>query len=197
MRSIRPAIEELEKAFESFVPLFGREMPRPVITVQSKGRMNALGWFWKDGWANGEPGKLPEINLSAEHLAREPEKIAATLIHEMVHYANALDGVRDCTGHQYHNRQFKERAESVGLVVERIGGRGWATTSLSEGLRGVVREAGLKPEPFSLFRQDQEAGPAKTWMRKWRCDCTNIRAATEVRARCEKCGNTFMLQGQT
>jgi len=31
-------------------------------------------------------------------------------------------------------------------------------------------------------------------MKKWSCDCTNIRAAVEVEATCNKCSNTFKLQ---
>jgi hypothetical protein len=58
MNTIRPAIEELERAFRELVPVFNREMPLPVITIQSKGRKNALGWFVRDKWSN-TVGKLP------------------------------------------------------------------------------------------------------------------------------------------
>ena len=75
MNTIRPAIEELERAFRELSPVFKRNMPLPVITIQSKGRKNALGWFVRDKWSNTN-GKLPEINICAEHLARSPEDIA-------------------------------------------------------------------------------------------------------------------------
>src|ERR1041384_3014123 len=100
MNTIRPAIEELERAFKELAPVFKRDMPLPVITIQSKGRKNALGWFVQEKWSNTK-GKLPEINICAEHLARSPEEIAEVLLHEMGHYANALDGIPDCTVRQY------------------------------------------------------------------------------------------------
>ncbi len=45
MNSIRPAIEELERAFRELAPVFGREMPLPVITIQSQGRKAPLVGF--------------------------------------------------------------------------------------------------------------------------------------------------------
>jgi hypothetical protein len=130
MESIRPAIEEVERAFRELTPLFKRDMPLPVITIQSRGRRSALGWFARDRWSNTK-GKLPEINICAEHLAQAPEDIAGVLIHEMCHYADALDGVRDCTVRRYHNENFKKRCDQIGLVCEKMRGRGWANTSLS------------------------------------------------------------------
>jgi len=118
MDSIRPAIEELERAFKELAPLFKREMSLPVITIQSRGRKNALGWFAKDRWSNTK-GKLPEINICAEHLAQSREDIAGVLIHEMVHYADALDGIHDCTVRQYHNENFKKRCDQVGLICQK------------------------------------------------------------------------------
>ena len=145
MNSIRPAIEELERMFNAFVPLFGQEMPLPVITIQSKGRTEALGWHCQNSWQNGDPDKLTEINLCAEHLGRPVEEIAETLLHEMVHHANSLDGVSDCTSRQYHNKHFKTRCERIGLVCKKAAGRGWAETSLSDALKAKVLRSGDKP----------------------------------------------------
>jgi hypothetical protein len=194
LNSIRPAIEELERAFHRFAPLFGREMPLPVITVQYRGRKNALGWFSDHRWGNGPDGDLPEINLCAESLARSVSDIAGTLLHEMVHYANALDGISDCTVRQYHNRWFRQRCDEIGLVCERMAGRGWAQTSLSPELRAMVDEIQLDANAFGLFRHSAGAKKAATKMKKWRCGCTNVRAATDVAAVCHKCGLEFTLQ---
>lgn len=194
MTSIRPAIEELERMFVAFAPLFGRDMPLPVITIQTKGRMNALGWHWKDKWQNSGPGRLTEINLSAEFLSRPTDDVSETLLHEMCHYANSLDEISDCTSRQYHNLHFKARCDQIGLVCEKYPGRGWAKTSLSDELRARVRAASVNADAFSLFRAGTTTVKGATRMKKWRCSCTTLRAAVQVEAICIKCGLAFTRQ---
>jgi hypothetical protein len=196
MNSLRPAIEELERIYVAFAPLFGRPMPLPVITIQSKGRKSALGWHCKDKWQNAEPGKLAEINLCAEHLGRSVEEIAETMLHEMAHHANSLDGISDCTIRQYHNRHFKQRCEEIGLICQKHPSRGWATTSLSDGLKIRVATLNINANAFTLFRTTPSASKAETKMKKWRCSCTTVRAAVPVDAICKKCGLEFRLQSR-
>lgn len=190
--SIRPAIEELERAFRAFAPLFGRELPLPVITIQTTGRASAYGWFHPAMWQGSDGGDLPEINICAEHLSRGVEEIAETLIHEMSHFVNALEGVTDCNREQYHNKAFKDRAESVGLVVAKMGRHGWANTTLSPELRARVADLRLDPEAFALFRRRQARTAAVSRMRKWTCACPVIvRCAVELCATCDECGEPF------
>src|SRR5438093_4632718 len=120
-------------------------MPLPVITIQGRGRRStAVGWFRNGKWHNGKPQGLPEINICAERLNRPLEEIAQTLLHEMCHYANALEGIRDCSGN-YHNRKFKDRCASIGLIcrLSEISGHGWSETSLSPSLREIVLRVNL------------------------------------------------------
>jgi len=172
--------------------LFQVAFPKPVIAIQTKGKKNALGWFVGDKWENAVDKSIAEITIAAEHLKGEPEDIAETLIHEMTHYANNLAGVKDCSSFQYHNKQFRERAESVGLVVER-GPRGWAYTKLGPELLEKVKSAALDPQAFSLFRTGVKPQKQPTKMKKWSCGCTNIRVATAVEAVCHHCGQPFLL----
>jgi hypothetical protein len=194
MDSIRPALEELERMFKEFAPLFEMEMPLPVITIQSKGRKNALGWHARDRWQNSKPELLTEINLSAEHLGRPVEEIAETLLHEMVHYANNLNGISDCTARQYHNLHFKARCDDIGLICEKHPTRGWAKTSLSDTLKNKVQAVNINADAFSLIRKTDKHEKATPKMKKWRCLCTNIRAAVPVDAKCNQCGLEFKLQ---
>lgn len=194
--SIRPAIVELERAFTELRSLFKREMPLPTITIQSRGRKSALGWFAPNRWQDGEPTPtIDEINICAESLAEHIEEIADTLIHEMVHYANKLDGIKDCSaGGQYHNKRFRDAAIAVGLLVEK-GPRGWAHTSLSPELRERVASIKLDPAAFAICRHQCQHQKQETRMKKWRCRCTIIRAAVEVNAQCRVCGCEFKQQG--
>ena len=150
--SLCPAIAELERAFRAFCDLsFKRQMPLPVITIQTRGRSSVLGWFSKEKWKNGQAFKLPEINVCPEYLCKDVEQIAQVLIHEMCHYANYLDGVQDCSSSQYHNRRFKYRCESIGLVCIK-GRKGFAYTRLSPELAAVVRRVLLNPAAFRMYR---------------------------------------------
>lgn len=68
--TLLPAIDELERAFLEAVPLFGEDtyLPLPVITIQSRGRRQALGWFSGERWANGLEIELLRLpNYPAEH----------------------------------------------------------------------------------------------------------------------------------
>jgi len=131
---------ELYRAFDFFNDRFmENDLPKVVITIQEAGRRNALGWFGKSFWSDRVCGDgVSEINFSAEFMYRSPEAILETLLHEMAHLKNAVDGVRDCTSGQYHNKHFKNTAEKFGLTVERGGNKGYAFTSLDEeGLKAV------------------------------------------------------------
>jgi hypothetical protein len=192
--SIRPAIAELERAFGAFAVLFKREMPLPVITIQTRGRRRALAWYAHEKWRNGKPGGISEINLSAEDLAAPVPEVAQRLLHEMVHYANALDGIEDCSHNQYHRKSFKERCEAIGLLCEKMGGYGWAQTSLTPALADIVEAAGINPEAFSLFRTHCDHTKVGSRMKKWRCGCTTIRAAVQVDATCNRCQQRFLIQ---
>jgi hypothetical protein len=112
----------------------------------------------------------------------------------MGHYANALDGIPDYTVRQYHNQNFKKRCDEIGLICRKMRGRGWADTCLSMELREKVALVNINPEAFSLFRAGVKKKKAETNMKKWRCSCTNIRAAVLVAATCNRCGLEFRLQ---
>jgi hypothetical protein len=195
MRSIEPAVRELERAFWALAPLFPEvEFPQPVIVIQTRGRRRMLGWFCRDKWGNESDQGISEITITAEHLRGPAEEIAGTLVHEMTHYGNHILGVKDCSSNQYHNKHFKTLAESVGLVVTR-GPRGWAYTTNGPELLGQIQALRLDPDAFTLFRKDREKQKAPTKMKKWSCGCTNVRAAVDVEARCKKCGRDFLQRG--
>ncbi len=195
MPSIKDAIEELERAYSMLVPRFDIEMPRPIITVQSAGRKTCLAWFSQKRWkSNTVRMDMCEINFSAEKLSRATVSICETLIHEMVHYANFIKGIKDCTQNQYHNARFKALAESVGLGVERMPNKGWASTYIrSDDLYTFIDEqVNLNPSAFDIFRvcEIKKEAP-KNRLCKFTCGCTNVWAKTNVEARCERCDKAF------
>lgn len=203
-RSIRPAICELERLFLAFSATFqdelfsrfkGENAPLPVIAVLPKGRHNAMAWFAPHRWENGGPERIPEINICAEHLKGDPYTIANSLLHEMVHYANWIDGIKDCSGSQYHNRKFRDSCQRIGILCDYHSKRyGWAQTSLSDELKARVDELNVDESAFRLFRATDARKRAGSTLSKWTCGCTNVWAATQPDLTCNKCGKRMILE---
>lgn len=136
-------INELYRSFYFFNEHFcNNELHEPLITIQGdKRRGSTYGWFGKNFWeenVGSERKKVNEINLTAESLHREPEAVLETLLHEMAHLKNAQNDIFDCTKTQYHNDKFKKAAESFGLGVSRMRGKGWAKTHLDEKAKEAI-----------------------------------------------------------
>jgi len=192
-------IWELERIYSSLADEFGKRLQgsfsftRPLITIQSRGRQNALGWYSHNRWSRTEEGVdgLAEINICAENLHQNPIE---TLVHEMVHYSNAFNGIRDCSSNQYHNKRFAETAVVFGLTVEKSDKHGYAHTEISPALQDILDNV-VKPDygVLDLYRKSPSkmAGKAPTKMKKFSCGCTNVRCAVALDAVCGVCGGTF------
>lgn len=182
---LMPAITELTRLYEGLVPLFAPQvLVAPVIVVESCGRAKGkLGHYAHKSWrrAGRDDARVDEIMMVSEYLGRDVYNIAETLVHEMVHQADWQAGVKDCTVNQYHNKRFKQRAESVGLVVRPQPPRGFAHTELSDELRAAIGRLDPRADAFSLFRAggvplvpadappDRE--PPQPKLLKYRCGC--------------------------
>ena len=186
--SIIPVIKELERIYDALSTKLAFKAPRPIITIQTKGRQKqTLGWFWAEGWSRDKK-TIGEINICAEDLNTTPVE---TLVHEIVHYANNCEKIKDCNSQQYHNKRFKERAESYGLNVTKDGRHGWAYTSLGDDLKKTLEGLKIDKEVFTLYRKSHVSMTAPTKMKKYRCQCTTVRCATDLQATCKKCGKEF------
>jgi hypothetical protein len=187
--SIIPIIKELERVYDELSKEFGLKAKRPIITIQTKGRSKGiLGWHWSDKWQNGKED-VSEINICAENLKDTPIE---TLVHEMVHHANAVEKIEDCNHHAYHNKHFKKRAESYGLNVENGDRHGWAHTSIGTKLAETLKKINVNYEVFKLYRKPNLSTTAPTKMRKFSCGCTTVRCATDLDAVCNRCKNRFV-----
>lgn len=141
--------------FDSYLSKHERKV---IVTIQSKGKHNAYGWCTTtEAWTDME-GSSFEINLSAEHLGRPMKDALETLVHEMVHLYNALEGVQDCSRKgTYHNKKFKVQAEKAGLTVEESEKYGWSRTGISDPLLRQLQDTfGMEAieAPLGLERKD-------------------------------------------
>lgn len=182
---------------------FEDELSRPTITIQSTPR--AYGHFTtrSDTWISAS-GESHEINIGAGTLSRPIEDVVATLLHEMVHYYNYVNGVQDCSrGGTYHNKRFRDAAAARGLKVEHDAKYGWTLTSPGEDLLNFVVENDLTDilitrndlhYPVSTTTGDHIGGnikapPKKSSSRKYVCPCCGIsvRATKIVQIACLNC----------
>ena len=190
---------------------FENALSRPTITIQSTPRAYGHFSLRDDTWVS-KLGGTHEINIGAGTLARPIEEVAATLLHEMVHYFNYEIGVQDCSrGNTYHNRRFKEAAEAHGLCVTHSDKYGWSHTSPSDSLLDFVLENGLTDilinrnefTGFQITGTGAHSGtltpppPKTSSTRKYLCPCcgNSVRATKVVNIACLDCAKQMILAG--
>jgi len=114
------------------------EVPNASLVVGASSR-RAHGHFHPNTWQLGEE-RIHEIMLSGETLRRSAEEVFGTLLHEAAHAMAAVRGIQDTSRQgRFHNTRFKLLAEEVGLVVTKVPGIGWSSTSISEAARKQYR----------------------------------------------------------
>lgn len=182
---------------------FESQLTRPTITIQSTPKAYGHFSLREDTWIS-KLGATHEINIGAGTLSRSIELVCATLLHEMVHYYNYVNGIQDCSrGNTYHNKKFKAAAESRGLIVDHSEKYGWSHTSPSDELlefvlRNDLTDILINRNEFSGFQMPgtgthNGAGvtipPKPSSSRKYICPCCgmSVRATKTVRIACMDC----------
>ena len=202
----------LNKVFDLLnAEFFESTLSRPTITIQSTPKAYGHFSLREDTWVS-KLGGTHEINIGAGTLSRPIEEVAATLLHEMVHYFNYEQGIQDCSrGNTYHNRRFKEAAEARGLIVTHSDKYGWSHTSPSDRLLEVILDNDLTDilinrNEYTGFRitgtgTHSGAGaalpPKKSSTRKYICPCCgmSVRATRTVNVACMDCDTQLVLVG--
>lgn len=94
-----------------------------------------------------------QISLGSETLTRPIENICATLIHEMVHWYNFINDIKDVSrGNTYHNKNFKNEAERRGISISYDSRIGWSVTEPTEELISWILE-----ESFEELRMKENS----------------------------------------
>lgn len=189
---------------------FEGALSRPTITIQSTPKAYGHFSLREDTWIS-KLGGTHEINIGAGTLSRPIEDVAATLLHEMVHYYNHENGVQDCSrGNTYHNQNFKASAEAHGLTVTRSEKYGWSRTAPSDSLLEVVLKYDLQDieinrnesTGFQITGTGTHSGtitgglaPKKSSSRKYVCPCCgmSVRATKVVNIACLDCNEPLLL----
>ena len=190
---------------------FENTLSRPTITIQSTPKAYGHFSLREDTWVS-KLGGTHEINVGAGTLSRNIESVVATLLHEMVHYYNYINGVQDCSrGNTYHNKRFKAAAEARGLIVEHSDKCGWSHTSPGDSLLQFCLDNDLSDilinrNEFGGYRvtgTGTHSGTAATppprtsSTRKYICPCcgNSVRATKVVNIACLDCAEQMVLAG--
>lgn len=148
MTSLERLNEELNRLFDLFNNhYYSGQLRKPVVTVQTNGGQGrkrlAMGRctcnkVWKDHSTNDY---YYEITICSEYLYRSVMEICSALLHEMVHLYCNEHGIKDTSrGNTYHNKRFKELAESHGLKVSYDKRIGWSISQLTPESESLVEE---------------------------------------------------------
>jgi len=183
------------------------EVPEVVITLGAGTGGTApgtllLGHFAGDRWQHAAGGRLPEMFIAGEGLARGAREVLDTELHEAAHGLAAARDIRDTSRQgRYHNARYRGLAEELRLAVEHAGpGFGWAATTVPDATAAVYAAevedlaaalvAWRRPEGRRGGRAGSNNGVAA------RCGCgRRIRIAESVLAAgpvtCGLCGGDF------
>jgi hypothetical protein len=197
--SIKPIIHQIEIMFDDLnKKLFESALSKPVITVNTDNNKDILGWCtsWK-AWKDNDNNGYYEINISCDYLDRNINEIATTLLHEMIHLFCVENCIKDTSrSGTYHNKKYKENAESHGLIVECDAKRGWTKTTLNEDMRKYVSKKYQNIDLVYNAAVKAEKEKKKSSTRKYVCpNCSiTVRATKEVKILCFDCDEMMVLE---
>ena len=142
---------EFDKAFDWFNDrLFDGALPKVLVTFSRKPRM--LGYFSAERWesASDTADRAAELSFNPDYFANPKSRtltdVLATLAHEMAHCWQHSFGKPSRSG--YHNRQWGQRMEAIGLMPSNTGAEGGAKTG--QQMDHYILDGG----PFALAAAD-------------------------------------------
>lgn len=200
MESIVLVTQELNKLFDELNKIkFSNNLEKPIIVVQSDKRAKAYGWCsLKKVWVENEQEKY-EITITAEFLNRPYEEICGTMLHEMVHLYNIQNEIKDNSNNGiYHNKKFKESAETFGLVVDKSEKYGWAITKLNQQSIDLVNKFDINKDVFKLYKKVFKKEEKEDKTKSWGYECpkcgTKFTYRKKLNLICGDCKTAFMVE---
>ncbi len=126
MKPTKSAYAELQTAYDYFNShLFDDELPQCLITLQRE--KQTYGYFSASRFVSKGGDSTDEIALNPAYFAIcPPEEVMQTLVHEMVHLWQHHFGKKGRGG--YHNKEWAEKMESLGLMPSSTGKEGGQKT---------------------------------------------------------------------
>jgi hypothetical protein len=181
------------------------DVPSVVLTLgagSGGSRGLKLGHFAADRWQRGE-GRLPELFVGGEGLARGGRDVLGTLLHEAAHGVASTRSIQDTSRQgRFHNARFRAVAEELGLAVAKTGSIGWSATSVPDITAALYRAEVRRLDAALVAFRHAEAGDSRGGRANKnnglaaRCGCgRRIRVSESVLAAgpitCGVCGSDF------
>ncbi|MGN1109233.1 MAG: SprT-like domain-containing protein [Oscillospiraceae bacterium] len=173
---------------------YNGELEKPVITFKEGKRKSAYGWIeTRKQWVQGKNERY-EINISIDYIGdRSVEQSISTLMHEMAHLYNLQHSIKDTSrGGVYHNKKFKETAETHGLIIEFNEHIGWSLTKLKEEAKIWIKDH-INIKDIKIYKRVAEKAPGtakpKQSMKKLVCPCCGAiaRVTSDIQLICGEC----------
>lgn len=109
-----PSVQQhqaLQNAFHYFnKELFQGKLVTCMLNLSRKSKSN--GWYCAAVWFNGVR-QAAEISLNPDHMKRPLIEVYSTLVHEMVHHWQEMNGSSPRRG--YHDKEWADKMFSIGL----------------------------------------------------------------------------------
>jgi hypothetical protein len=194
----------LDDAFNFFNRrLFDGELPVCLITIQRS--RSAHGYFWGDMVAaRAGEGTIDEIMMNGVTMARAPEEVLSTLVHEMTHVWQHHYGKPSKGG--YHNKEWAKKMHEVGLIPTATGSIGGPETGKKvthvidpEGHFSVFVEEFLKGATLDWHLLASATKEKKKDLSKVKHTCpecqTKVWGKLGIRVYCEDCDVRLVAEG--
>jgi len=180
------------------------DVPAVVIAMGSgsgNGLRLKLGHFAVDRWQRGD-GRLPELFIGGEGLAKGARDVLGTLLHEAAHGVASVREIQDTSRQgRFHNTRYRDLAAELGLTVAKRGADGWTDTAVPDTTAALYRaELRRLGDALVAYRHLEPAGRGRRKSNNngmaARCGCDRrIRVAESVLGAgpitCGLCGTDF------
>jgi hypothetical protein len=196
-------LSTITKALEEAHAIIAKETGAPRATIVTGRSDKVHGHFtpWTP-WASGTE-TFHEIFITIAK--REAREMLGTLLHETAHSIDNKEGVQGTSGDGYHNKKFKERAESLGLTITQVPRIGFSKTDVSDECVARWQKAHDIIEEALRLTADNNGGTAKPKGRNKNllvaeCGCgEKIRLSAKTlktcAPRCQNCFHDFEVKG--
>ena len=139
MASLSPIVHALERAYAA-IRVINPDAQPAVITVYRHSSGDIRGYFHRSQFVsrqvereNEDPRRWDEIQIDSTILQEPARQILRTLLHEACHSMAAHRGIQSTSRQgRYHNRNFAELAQEVGLTTVKEPGIGVVTPDVAD-----------------------------------------------------------------
>lgn len=191
--------KELQRAFDFFnEQLFNGELEKPIITIQAAGKAKSLAWCSNEPiWENKDHELKYELNIAAEALYKGVEETCHSLIHEMCHLYDNLNGIKDTNG-KSHNKKFKQTAVTHGLdILDKDKTYGYGITYLDTKAKNLIKDLKFDKSVLEWSRIPEEVKEKeKKTVYKYKCpECgAKFTIKYKIKAICDECGIEMIME---